>query len=147
MTQQAVKVDLIPNNRQWQWIGEDFAIHLSGTIGDCWVYHIGQHFFWGCLKIGCCTQNGFSSTSPVKLLHIGYWVYFHNLRATQNMVRNHIMIFICLYSIWLPSSNLTWRWTITPFLLMIIPISLKPVFLPANHVNLTFRETVGPSSP
>ena len=147
MTQQAVKVDLIPNNRQWQWIGEDFAIHLSGTIGDCWVYHIGQHFFGGCLKIGCCTQNGFSSTSPFKLLHIGYWVYFHNLRATQNMVRNHIMIFICLYSIWLPSSNLTLRWTITPFLLMIIPISLKPVFLPASHVNLTFRETVGPSSP
>jgi len=34
MTQQAVKVDLIPNNRQWQWIGEDFAIHLSGSIGD-----------------------------------------------------------------------------------------------------------------
>lgn len=71
---------LIPSNRQWQWIGEDFAIHLSGSIGDCWVYHIGQHFFGGCLEIGCCTQNGLSSTSRFK-----YWLYFHkflhNLRA------------------------------------------------------------------
>ena len=143
------KVDLIPNNRQWQWIGEDFAIHLSGSIGDSGIVGLttlASIFLGGCLKIGCCTQNGLSSTSPFKC-----WLYFHKFCTifgqTQNMVRNHTMIFICLYSIWLPSSNLTWRWTITPFLLMIIPISFKPVFLPASHVNLTFWETVGPSSP